>query len=59
MDGRTSNTPTHILASDVPRVPLMPEKLLLTIWSDVAQRWALEEQNQVSLSLNFHMPQRG
>lgn len=45
MDGRTANTPPRISVSDVPRASLMPEKLVLTLWSDVAQCGALEEQN--------------
>lgn len=49
MDGRTANTPTHVSASDVPGVPLMPKKPVFTLCSGVAQRWVLEEQNQVSL----------
>lgn len=49
MDGRTANTPTRVLASDVPGVSLMPEKLVLTLCSDVAWCRALEEQNRVSL----------
>lgn len=36
MDGRTANTPTHASASDVPDVALMPKKLVLVLWSDVA-----------------------
>lgn len=59
MDGRTANTPTHVSPSDVPGVPLMPEKLVPMLGSDVAWCGALDEQNQVSLWIFFYMPRRG
>jgi len=49
MDGRTADTPTCVSASDVPGVSLMPQKLVLALWSDVAWCRALEEQNHISL----------
>lgn len=53
MDGRTANTPTHVSASDVPGVSLMPEKLVLMLWSDVAQCGALEEKTKFHSGLSY------